>query len=435
MQVNGLPPITYQHNANRRLTQVVQSTQTAALVYDASNRRTRLELPNGVVVTYSYDTASRLIAQTFTGPGGPLGDLTYTYDATGRRVGTGGTFARTLLPGSVPSSDYDSANEQLAFRPVTQTFDPNGNLLTKTDGSGTNTYTWDARNRLVAINGASISATFAYDAFNRRIAKTINGQTTTFHYDRLDIVRELGGAGEAGYLRTLAIDETLARTDASGMVAYLSDTLGSTVALADASGNPSTGYAYAPFGLGELSGRVILNPFQFTGREEDSTGLYYYRARYYDPSRGRFVSEDPLLFRGDSTNVYVYVRNSPLNGADPLGLVYIDPPGGTTIGSPEDAPIGPPFLNWSDPCRLNAVERVLYSTQGKVATAAEQLKDPLREVADKTGKSADKVLEELGKVPPTESWGDPRVNFWMNVAQIAREVWIRVNRARTRPGR
>jgi YD repeat-containing protein len=123
------------------------------LTYDAANRRSTLTLPNGVRASYSYDAASRLIAQSYTGPQGLLGDLTYTYDPRGNRIATGGSWARTGIPESIPTSSYDAANEQLAFSNVTQTFDSNGNLLTQTDPSGTTTYTWDARNRLVATTG------------------------------------------------------------------------------------------------------------------------------------------------------------------------------------------------------------------------------------------------------------------------------------------
>ena len=208
----------------------------------------------------------------------------------------------------------------------------NANRLTQTDPSGATTYTWDARNRLVGINGPSASASFAYDALGRRIMKTINGQSTGYHYDGLDIVRESGGAGEASYLRSLAIDEAIARTDAAGSATYLADILGSTVALADSSGGPTTAYTYEPFGGTQASGAPSPNPFQFTGRENDGTGLYYYRTRYYDPRTGRFVSEDPIGFLGGDANLYMYVDsvgkpmernfytyagNNPLDSTDP----------------------------------------------------------------------------------------------------------------------
>ncbi len=319
LQASGLQPVTYGYDANSRLTGVTQATQAATLTYDPSSRRTTLTLPNGITVTYTYDDASRLIAQTYTGPGGPLGNLTYQYDATGNRIGTGGSWARTLLPASVPTADYDATNAQLTFGPVTQTFDTNGNLLTQTEGAATTTYTWDARNRLTQLNGPSTTASFAYDAIGRRLSKTISGTMTTFLYDGLDSVKESGADGDVGYLRTLNIDEALSRTDAGGPLAYVNDALGSTLALTDAVGASTTTYTYEPFGRTEVSGAASGNAIQYTGREHDGTGLYYYRARYYDPGRSRFVSADPIGLAG-GTNLFMYGLNSPLLWTDPRGL-------------------------------------------------------------------------------------------------------------------
>ena len=131
MLASGLQPMTYGYDANSRLTGLTQETQSAALTYDAANRRTTLTLPNGIVLTYSYAAASQLIGQTHTGPSGALGDLTYSYDATGNRLTTGGSFARSGLPISIPATSYDGANQQLTFGSVTQTYDPNGNLLSE----------------------------------------------------------------------------------------------------------------------------------------------------------------------------------------------------------------------------------------------------------------------------------------------------------------
>jgi RHS repeat-associated protein len=164
-----------------------------------------------------------------------------------------------------------------------------------------------------------VTASFAYDALGRRIAKTINGQTTTFHYDGLDIVQEAGGAGEASYLRTLAIDEALARIASSGTNTFLADLLGSTLALADPSGSPVTEYTYEPFGATQVSGPTSPNPVQFNGRENDGSGLYHYRARFYAPALARFVSQDPFETEPGYGNRFAYARNNPLLYTDPTG--------------------------------------------------------------------------------------------------------------------
>jgi RHS repeat-associated protein len=102
-------------------------------------------------------------------------------------------------------------------------------------------------------------------------------------------------------------------------VHYVGDALGSTAALTNAAGTSATTYTFEPFGRTEASGTLNPNPFQFTGRENDGTGLYYYRARYYDPIRSRFVTEDPLgLLAG--THFYAYAGDNPSRFFDPMGL-------------------------------------------------------------------------------------------------------------------
>jgi RHS repeat-associated protein len=78
-------------------------------------------------------------------------------------------------------------------------------------------------------------------------------------------------------------------------------------------------YIYEPFGKTTGSGAASTNAFKYTGREDDGTGLYYYRARYYHPSLQRFISEDPIGFAGGDVNLYAYVFNDPVNLIDPSG--------------------------------------------------------------------------------------------------------------------
>ena len=169
--------------------------------------------------------------------------------------------------------------------------------------------------------GPSPAASFVYDGLGRRAHKTIAGTPTAFRYDGLDAVVENSGGSTATYLRTLGIDEALARTDAAETVDYLGDASGSSVALTTTGGTAATTYTYESFGRAEASGTLSPNAFQYTGRENDGTGLYYYRARHYDPGRGRFVSGDPirslLLLIGDA-NVFTYTGNNPQRRIDPF---------------------------------------------------------------------------------------------------------------------
>jgi len=99
----------------------------------------------------------------------------------------------------------------------------------------------------------------------------------------------------------------------------LTDTLGSTLALTDSTGTVQTSYSFEPFGNTTTSGSANTNSFAYTGRELDAGNLYFYRARYYNPQFGRFISEDPKRFGSGDKNFYAYVFNSPIDRADPMG--------------------------------------------------------------------------------------------------------------------
>ncbi len=132
----------------------------------------------------------------------------------------------------------------------------------------------------------------------------------------------------------LGLDKYFTRTDAAGTRALLTDPLGSTLALTDSSGTVTTEYTYEPFGATTVTGASSTNPYQYTGRENDGTGLYYYRARYYDPRLGRFLAEDPLGLTG-GTSLYSYAHNSPVKMLDPTGLFVINFTSNTIYVKPE----------------------------------------------------------------------------------------------------
>jgi RHS repeat-associated protein len=252
-----------------------------------------------------------------------LGDLSYEYDKAGNRTKVGGAFARSGIPQAVNTTSYNADNQQLTFGDKTLVYDNNGNLISITDGTGTTLYSWNSRNQMAGLSGPSTTASFVYDGFGRRQAKTINSALTGFLYDGVNPVQETSGASVlANTLSGLGIDQFFTRTDigAGTTSTLISDALGSTIALADAAGNVQTEYTYEPFGTTTLTGTSSFNPFQYTGRENDETGLYHYRARYYQPGLQRFISEDPIEFRGGSFNLYAYVGNKPLTRKDPLGL-------------------------------------------------------------------------------------------------------------------
>ena len=342
MTVAGQSAVNYTWDNANRMTGITQGSSSVGLAYDNANRRTTLTLPNGVKVSYTYDNDSHITGLNYAMGGTQLGNLTYVYDADGRVSTKGGSLAAVTLPAAVSGNTFNAANEMTAFNGTALSYDANGNLT----GDGTNTYSWDARNHLSSISGGA-TASFVYDAFGRRASRTVSGATTEFLYDGLNPVQELNGGNPpsptAELLTGLDIDEYFTRTDTSGTMDFLTDTLGSTIALTNSGGSINTSYTYGPFGSVTISGQSNANPYQFTSLENDGTGLYFYRARYYSPTYQRFVAQDPIEFRGGDTNLYAYVRNRPTNLIDPRGTCGGAPsPQPPEMSNPTPQPPPPP---------------------------------------------------------------------------------------------
>jgi RHS repeat-associated protein len=318
MQVAGQSQVGYTFDTANRLTQIAQGTSTVGFTYDNANRRSTLTLPNGIVATYSYDNDSHLTGIAYSLNSTSVGSLTYGYDALGMRNSATGSFARTGLPQPIPSATYDAANQLLAWNELAPSYDSNGNMLS----DGTHNYAWDARNHLSTIDSGS-TGSFVYDPAGRRATKVISGAATNFLYDFANPVQELSGTTPTASLLGGAVDQYFTRTDSNWTASFLVDGLGGTVALADPTGTLQTQYTYGPFGAKTAQVGATSNSLTYTGREDDNTGLYYYRARYYSPALQRFLAEDPLGIDG-GINMYSYAADNPISLRDPFGLQWDD---------------------------------------------------------------------------------------------------------------
>jgi RHS repeat-associated protein len=328
MTVSGQPsPVVYTYDNANRLTQITQGSSIVQFGYDSANRRTSLTLPNGILVEYGYDAASRVTSITYKQNGTTvIGDLTYEYDKASNRTKVGGSWGRTGMPEPATTTSYDANNRQLTFGDKTLAYDDNGNLQSITDSNGTTLFSWNVRNQLIGISGPNVNASFVYDGFGRREAKTINGNLIEFLYDGINPVQETSGATIlANILPGLGTDEFLTRTDivAGTTSSFLTDALGSPVAVTNNAGAVQTEYTYESFGRTTATGASNSSSYQYTGRENDATGLYYYRARFFHPELQRFISEDPIEFEGGDVNLYSYVGNNPVNLVDPTGEVVV----------------------------------------------------------------------------------------------------------------
>ncbi len=167
---------------------------------------------------------------------------------------------------------------------------------------------------------------FKYDPFGRRIQKSGPLGTTNFVYDGMgansNVIEEIDSSGNvlARYTQSDLIDEPLSMLR-SGAASYFEwDGLGSVTSLSNSAGALANTYRFDSFGKLTGSTGTLTNPFQYTGREFDQeTGIYYDRARYYDQNAGRFISEDPIRFRG-GIDFFAYVGNNPVNRTDPDGM-------------------------------------------------------------------------------------------------------------------
>ena len=310
--VVGQPIVNYSYDNASRLYQITQGSTSVTIGLDNANRRSSLTLPNGVVVAYGYDNDSRVNSMSYQLGTTVLGNLTYTYNAAGRRTQVGGGLATTSLPSAMSSAVYDVNNELTTWNGTTLTYDNNGNL----QSDGVVAYTWNGRNQLSSRG----STGFQYDSLGRR---TLNAAGKNLLYENWDVGQELSSGTPVANRIVGGTDEFFSRADSSGSFTPITDALGSVIALADSSGAITTQYNYDPFGATSSSGAASTNMSQYTGRENDGNGLYYYRNRYYSPSLGRFISEDPIGIVG-GLDLYAYVDDSPANAQDPLGLHSTD---------------------------------------------------------------------------------------------------------------
>ncbi|AKQ68195.1 kelch domain protein [Myxococcus hansupus] len=325
MGVSGQAQSTYAYDAAGRLTSIAQDGRTVSFTYDAAGRRTSVTLPGGASQHYSYSDG-RLKRIEYRQGTTFLGDLTYTFDLNGDLVSVGGTYARTGLPDAVSGMTYDAASQLTSWKGRTLAHDANGNL----ESDGLRTYTWDARGNLTRVSDSLASlAEFAYEPAGRRMRKSVAGVTTDYLYSGTNIIQEQRGGSTTRLLTGLGMDEVFSRTTSTGSRDYFTDVLGSTVALVDATGALTAEYTYAPYGATAHTGDAVGNTQAFIGREDDGTGLYYFRARYYDPDMSRFLQPESMatdpewvraqVMAGLSAPVYGYALNNPLGFVDPDG--------------------------------------------------------------------------------------------------------------------
>ena len=314
-------PVTYGYDSAGRVETITQGAEVFTYGYDSLSRLVSLQRPNGVTTSVGYDGVGRLQRLTHTNASGtPIEDYRYTYTRDDEIATVESLLTSTQLSSTKTAAPANALNQIAQFGDASYTYDAEGQLATKTDAQGTTTYQWDARGRLKQVllpTGQQVN--YGYDVVGRLANRSAGGLTTNYLYDASDIVLDRGSDGsQTDYLNGFGIDNKLRQTSAStGPLYFLQDHLGSTVGLTNSAGGLVEMLQYEAFGAG---GASTLTRYGFTGRERDAlTGLINFRARWYDPHQGRFISEDPLGFDG-GLNLYRYASNNPLSFTDPFGM-------------------------------------------------------------------------------------------------------------------
>jgi RHS repeat-associated protein len=229
-----------------------------------------------------------------------------------------------------------SGNRVTSFDGYTLQYDADGNLTSKTkSGVWQQTFTWNTIGQLVAVSTNGASTTFGYDGEGRRVRKTHNGVTTRYLWDDEDLIAELDGAGnpirEYAYFPGIDSPHSMRRSSDGAMFYYTTELPGHVTGLVSWGNQAVNRYEHDPWGVTLSVTEGTSQPLRYGGREYDAEiGLYYNRARYYDPQVGRFISEDPIGLAG-GINLYAYVSNDPIQNVDPSGLDPNCPSGYTLV--------------------------------------------------------------------------------------------------------
>ncbi len=407
-------PTAYAYDADNRLIQVTTAAGTTTYGYDGSGLITQIANPNATHTQQAHDGAGRLTTIQHSQGSSVLAAYAYTYDANGNRLSQSETQNGVT---EQTSYDYDSADRLSSVtypdKNVSYTYDANFNRTGEqaTDAAGNTltqlSYRYNSRNQLTNIDDgvdAAQSTTYQYDANGNQTVKSKNGVITTFLYearDKLVSVQQdqttlgqfrydyagmrIEKRGADGVLRySYDGDSVLTQSDAGGNTVakyeygpdrllslnnategrryYHHDALGSVVALSDSAGAAGAAYRYDAWGhYRETSGKSD-NPFGFTGHERDGeTGLYYFKARFYDPDTARFLTQDSYLGEGEtppSLHRYLYAYANP--------TVYWDPDGHCAL-----VPAGPfPVASPCPPAAFGAENSLAFGTDGNKQAAA-----------------------------------------------------------------
>ena len=320
--------VRYSYNANNQLAKVQDwANRITIYTYDNNGRLSSETRPDGTIQTYTYNANGQL-TQTVdkTAEGSIINEYSYEYDADGNVITENSANEPNVNSITIPNEDmvYGDANQLATFNGVVISYDADGNMLSTPLGDKWGVLTYDSQNMLtdVATSDGAI-AVYGYDAEGNRTLKTENGITTTYVVDPNAALSQVLMSTKNGettyYIYGLGL---IAQENSQGYKTYHYDYRGSTTAITDINGNVIDTVFYDPYGSILTRTGTTDTPFLYVGQygvETDNSGLYYMRARYYNPLIQRFINVDPIR---NGYNWYSYTSGNAISYIDPTG--YLD---------------------------------------------------------------------------------------------------------------
>jgi RHS repeat-associated protein len=325
---------TYAYDDLNRLTDLTTTgpsgtIQSYQFTLGPAGNRTQIDEAGGTVRAYEYDDLYRLTIETITNTFGLVYQKSFVYDDVGNRLNQ----TTTGQGAAVVGYTYDTRDRLLTETGTTYGYDANGNLTSK---SAEATYTWDFEDRLIRVDktdGTVVEHAYDTDGVRVRTITTLSGGSPSV----IDFLVDTSGSlshvaaesdGSAAFIaHYVRGDDLLSVIRTTEQRFYHADGLGSIRALTNESGNVTDTYTYTAFGEQLSHVGTDVQPYRFAGEQFDPiVGFYDNRARWLDPSNGRFLSAD--LFPGlhndpFSLHRYLYAHASPVSATDPTGLFSV----------------------------------------------------------------------------------------------------------------